>query len=390
MGQKDLKAIVIGGGIHGITTAVALAKNEIDVTIIEKNAGLLRGTSAATQNRAHLGYHYPRSIATASECLEGSRVFQERYPGALVYPKEAYYMIERESSRVSAEEFRRFCDQMHIPYEMGLPSNGFINREAVVAGFKVPEPVFDLEILLNLLESEIADLGIAVRTGSEAIAACTLGNRFRITVRQGREQAHYEADIVVNATYAYVNNVLKMLGLEDEMTEYTLQYTEVPIAKSDKEIPALTVMDGEFVSVMPYGRNPNYVLVYDVVHSVVHRENGYLFDDGREYPTNWAKMIDHGEKYYPFIRNLVYVGSLWGARPIPHNVTRDSRKTRVVAHAKCPGVYSIFEGKLISAPLIADRLVGQMKADGIVRSRGSLEFNRSRMADSRKGRSPAL
>ena len=374
--KKNLKAVVIGGGIHGVTAAIALAKHGIDVILIEKKGGLLQGTSGATQNRAHLGYHYPRSVATASECLEGLRVFRERYPQALAYPKEAYYLIENDSSRVSAEEFRAFCDQMRIPYEMRLPSDGFINRGSVIASFKVPEPVFNLEVLADLLESETIELGIRAHTGWEVVGVCILGNRFKITARQGAKLAHYDADILLNATYAYTNNVLKMLGLEDDMTQYILQSTEVPIARSDVEIPALTVMDGEFVSVLPYGHKQNYVLVYDVIHSVVHRENGYFYEDGREYPTNWTKMVEHGEKYFPFMRSLVYVGSLRGARPIPVSVNGDSRRTRVVAHKKYPGAYSVFEGKFISAPLIADRLLDQMRTDGVLSNTSSLRLCR--------------
>jgi hypothetical protein len=366
-GRKRPTAVIIGGGIHGITVALALAKSGVEVTLVDKREGLLRGTSAATQNRAHLGYHYPRSVRTAAECLQGLRVFQERYPQALAYPHEAYYLVEKYSSRISAGEFKAFCDEMRIPYEMRMPSNGFIHRDAVVASFRVPEPVFNLEVLQSLLDKEIGGLGIRVQTGWEVVRLDREAGRFRIRAKRAEEEAQQEADILVNATYAYANNVLKMLGLDEEMTEYVLQRTEVPIARSSTEVPALTVMDGEFVSVLPYGHKQNYVLLYDVIHSVVHREKGYLYDDAKEYPTNWDRMLEHGERYFPFLRSLEYVGSLWGARPIPVRATGDSRMTRILAHRKQPGAYSIMEGKFISAPLIADRLVAQMAQDGVVR-----------------------
>ncbi|MCX6712933.1 MAG: FAD-dependent oxidoreductase, partial [Candidatus Vogelbacteria bacterium] len=65
------KAIVIGGGVHGITSAIALAEQGIAVVVLEKRDDLMHGTSGATHNRAHLGYHYPRSKETAIECIEG-------------------------------------------------------------------------------------------------------------------------------------------------------------------------------------------------------------------------------------------------------------------------------------------------------------------------------
>lgn len=171
MGDKHLTAVVIGGGIHGVTASIALARNGVDVTLIEKNERLFQGTSGATQNRAHLGYHYPRSVATASECFEGLTVFRQRYPGALAYPKEAYYLIDKESSRVSVDQYRAFCDQMRIPYETAFPAERFLNRQAVAGSFRVPEPVFNLEVLADLLVGEVRELGIAVRTGWEVVEA---------------------------------------------------------------------------------------------------------------------------------------------------------------------------------------------------------------------------
>jgi len=63
-----MKASVIGGGIHGLTSAIALAKEGLEVTIFEKEKEILLGTSGSTHNRAHMGYHYPRSCETAIEC----------------------------------------------------------------------------------------------------------------------------------------------------------------------------------------------------------------------------------------------------------------------------------------------------------------------------------
>ena len=81
-----LYALVIGAGIHGLTFAIELAKRGVKVTILEKQTNFLLGASSGTHNRAHLGYHYPRSLVTAKECLDGYRYFIENYPQALYCP----------------------------------------------------------------------------------------------------------------------------------------------------------------------------------------------------------------------------------------------------------------------------------------------------------------
>ena len=58
--QTDV--VVIGGGIFGSCTAIELAKNGINVTLVEKNTQIMQGASLNNQNRLHLGYHYPRDL----------------------------------------------------------------------------------------------------------------------------------------------------------------------------------------------------------------------------------------------------------------------------------------------------------------------------------------
>jgi hypothetical protein len=95
-------------------------------------------------------------------------------------------------------------------------------------------------------------------------------------------------------------------------------------------------------------------LLYDVVNSIIKKEVGYTFNEST-IKSNIANMLEHCHKYFPI--KLDYVESLFGSRPIPvtpvENVG-DCRKTRIKCHSKYPGIYSILEGKFISAPLVAE------------------------------------
>jgi hypothetical protein len=74
-------------------------------------------------------------------------------------------------------------------------------------------------------------------------------------------------------------------------------------------------------------------------------------------------MIEHGAKYFPFFRSMKYCNSLWANRPVPADITDDSRNTRTIKHDCMEAFYSILEGKFISAPLIAVQLVDQIVKD---------------------------
>jgi len=365
MESKNNKAVVIGGGIHGLTAAIFLASNGFDVILLEKRDNIMRGTSGSTHNRAHMGYHYPRSMETAVECLEGLNFFKKRYSAALYYPKESYYLLEKNNSKTSFEEFKSFCDQIGIPYEVEFSGGDKWNEKNIKCGFKVPEPVFNMSVLSEMLSSEAKSLGVKIITRTEVKDMKREGEFYYIVARDPSGQLEFPANIIVNATYALVNNTLKALGIADDMVEYELQKTEVVTARSKVSLPALTVMDGPFVSIMPLAedRGENLFLIYDVANSVVERQDGFLAEDVTPQVSNFSKMIEHGRQYFPFMDDLEYVCSQYGLRPIPKMTIGDSRKTRIVAHKKYPGIYSIFEGKCISAPLIAQKLVEMIKQD---------------------------
>ena len=163
------QAIVIGGGIHGITTALAIADAGVKVVVVERNDGILQGTSGATHNRAHMGYHYPRSLETAQECLRGLVYFESNYPEALYRPEEAYYLIEKNESLTGTEDYIKFCNEMHIPYERKWPSAELLSREYVESSFLVPEPCFNLKVLRQLLTAEAKAKDVVIKTGSTVI-----------------------------------------------------------------------------------------------------------------------------------------------------------------------------------------------------------------------------
>ncbi len=359
-------AIVIGGGIHGITAALALAKTGASVTVVERNEEILQGTSAATHNRAHLGYHYPRSIATARECLQGLEYFRTRYPDALHYPKEAYYIIEEES-HVTAQEYARFCKQLEIPYELEWPSEDLLARDRLSNSFRVPEPVFNLRVLSQLLKQDAEANNVTLRTGWTVVGATERNGRHTVIVEKAGDRVPLEADLVINATYAYANNILQACNLKSDRAEYCYHTTEVVVARSkDLRIPALTVMDGPFQSIMPLAGHRDLVLVYDVIHSVHRRQDGFAYEEPDRMESNWEKMIEHGRRYFPFMDRLDFVESLWGSRPVPVHDTHGARQTKIVAYPSSPRFYSILEGKFISAPLVAQDLVQVLRQEELV------------------------
>jgi glycine/D-amino acid oxidase-like deaminating enzyme len=363
------RVAIIGGGIHGMTIAQAMAGTGLQVTVVERNPELFRGSSAATHNRAHLGYHYPRCMATALECRSGFEYFRARYPQALFYPDESYYIIERDS-KTDALAYEQFCRQLGLPYLKAWPGDSLLRRDRVTESFLVREPCFNLPLLASEIIAECQRDGVQFLTGWELIEAFRRDGLHKLVLFDGCRKQLLAADMVINATYAYTNNTVQSAGLRSDMNAYEFHTTEIVMVRSPRRnLPALTIMDGSFITIMPVAGRDDLMIVYDVVNSVHDPQRGELYQRPAALRSKWERMREHGLKYFPFFDELEYVQSLWGSRPIPLDDHRASRETRILSHQSAPGFFSVLEGKFISAPLVANRLVEELTRQGWIAPR---------------------
>ena len=112
---------VLGGGLQGCCTALALADRGIRVTVLDKNNVLLRRAAIANEGKIHLGYMYAGdpTLSTAKAMMAGALSFApflERYLGqpahsfSLSVP--ATYIVHRDSQH-SAEDVCAYLRTVH-------------------------------------------------------------------------------------------------------------------------------------------------------------------------------------------------------------------------------------------------------------------------------------
>lgn len=101
-----MQVAVLGGGLQGCCTALALAERGIAVVLIDRNARLLSRTAVANEGKIHLGYMYAAdsSFATARMMLKGALTFapfMSRHlgiaPDRLSLSRPATYVVHRDS-----------------------------------------------------------------------------------------------------------------------------------------------------------------------------------------------------------------------------------------------------------------------------------------------------
>jgi glycine/D-amino acid oxidase-like deaminating enzyme len=97
---------VLGGGLQGCCTALALAERKARVILLDKNEGLLSRAAIANEGKIHLGYMYAGdpTLATAKTMMVGALAFApflERYLGQPAHSFSvsvpATYIVHRDS-----------------------------------------------------------------------------------------------------------------------------------------------------------------------------------------------------------------------------------------------------------------------------------------------------
>ena len=75
MDKFKFDAIVIGGGIIGLTSAVNLQSSGKSVLLLEKNKSLFNETSSRNSGVIHAGIYYSKSPNKEFHCLRGKIFF---------------------------------------------------------------------------------------------------------------------------------------------------------------------------------------------------------------------------------------------------------------------------------------------------------------------------
>lgn len=345
--NAPLSVAVIGGGLFGANIAAEFA-SVAKVTLFEKGPSLMSEGSYVNQMRHHMGYHYPRSDETAQEVQESKADFERHYEGAILRDNPTYYAIAREGSLVSPAEFRAFCKRHGLPYKpKGLP-DALLAREKIDTCLEVVEPSYDLAKLKELVQGRLASVSVRIRKNTCVTSVLlTEDGRKQVSYSDARGSHSAEFDIVVNATYADINQFARGLGFAT--VPVRVDIAEILIVALPIDPISITIVDGPFATLMPTSV-PNEFALYHARESVIER---YVPEDGlarqiKGTVTNAEKLLAACTELFPVLKDAVIVESRVINRGVMANHEHDDRRTAdIIDHGF--GVYSVLSGKISSS-----------------------------------------
>ena len=352
---------VIGGGIFGVLSALEIAQRGYPVVILEKELEILLGASLVNQCRVHMGYHYPRDARTARQSLRAKTDFEVMFRDAIVKRLNNYYLVAKEGSLTTADEYLAFCKKIGLPHIREWPKRTRINKEKIALSVRVPEQSFDASrIRAILLKKILRQLNVTLMTSAPLIGLTRRGGLFRIQYETNGEVRTLESGAVVNAAYGDINHINRFAGIP--LREYQYELCEMPVARTPWRNVGWSIIDGPFFGVMPFGFSKDYLL-YDVELSVLERSIGTVpqfTHDIVHYdaPARRAKRFEAYKKkwhlYAPEIQKCKPRYSLYVIRTVlPKKEKTDTRPTLIKNRA--PGFWKIFSGKVTtSVPVAAE------------------------------------
>lgn len=356
--------IIIGAGLYGLYAANYCGKNNENVLVLEYDDDAFKRATYINQARVHMGYHYPRSYSTAIKSAGYFERFNRDYDFCIHSDFEKIYATSSNFSWTSAEQFRKFCKASNIECE-DVGVNKFFNEGMCDGTFLTKEYTYDAKILQSYLLDEIKELkNVEIKYQSRIKSIKEHSGFYNLIMENGDV---YQTKFLINATYASTNQIIKLLGFEPFPIKYEL--CEMIICKANEKLRnvGITVMDGPFFSIMPFGKTGYHSLTsvtftphvtsFDVLPTFEcqKKSNGYCSPDQlgncNECPAKpesaWPYMSNMAKKYLKNDYQFEYVESLFSMKPIlKASEIDDSRPTVIKQFSSDPTFISILSGKI--------------------------------------------
>jgi len=212
--MEQIDVAVIGAGVVGLASALAIANKGRSVCVLESEARPGRGTSTRNSQVIHAGIYYPKGSLKARHCVNGARLLYEfcarhdvphRRSGKLIVAHDEHEVQALEA--LMARAIDNGVEGMEI-VEQAFIREREPHLKVRVALFSPNTGMLDAEALVHTLTRLCREQDAFLLPGSPLVGAdATAGG---MTLRTPAESI--TARSVVNAAGLYADEVSAMLG----------------------------------------------------------------------------------------------------------------------------------------------------------------------------------
>ena len=356
--------VVIGAGIFGLYAAKVFARQDKTVLVLECDDAPFTRASGINQARLHMGYHYPRSHSTAVKTAHYFDRFASDYKDSINSGFDQIYAISSDLSLTSSNQYVEFCEKAGIRCDRIDPEQYFQPGKCAGA-YLTGEYAFDPAMIRAQLSDELGSYdNVQIRYNTEIRSITCQGSKYMITTRT---TGPITTGFILNASYASINQIQAMAGLGSFDIKYELCELILCKVSGSLKNTGITVMDGPFFSIMPFGKSEYHTLScvnftphltsYDILPTFdcQQESDGFCSPESLGNCNNcpvkpksaWLYMSELARKYLRDEYSFEYVDSLFSMKPIlKSSEADDSRPTLVRTFSENPVFVSVLSGKI--------------------------------------------
>lgn len=357
--------IVVGAGIYGLYATKFCAQKGEKILLLEYDDESVSRATYINQARVHNGYHYPRSFSTAIKSAKYFERFNNDFNFAINKDFLKVYATSKEYSWTDAEQFKKFCRNADVRCDE-LPLTKFFKGGVCDGVFDTEEYTFDAMLIKEWYINELKRYeNVIIKYGARInkIKKNKDAKVYEVFLESGEKLT---TNYLLNATYASTNQITSMLGYDKFKIKYEI--CEIILCKVSDNIKGvgITVMDGPFFSVMPFGKTGLHSLTsvtftphitsYDELPTFSCQQENVKCNPSQlencnlcpnKPKTAWNYMYTLAKKYLKDDVELTYSHSLFSVKPIlMASEIDDSRPTVIKKFSENPTYISVLSGKI--------------------------------------------
>jgi glycerol-3-phosphate dehydrogenase len=369
MRQLSTEILVIGGGATGTGIVRDLAMRGFDTILVEAR-DLTHGTTGRFHGLLHSGGRYAvKDTQAARECIEENHILRNIMPHC-IEDTGGFFVIAPEDDDNFAQQFVRGCQGAGIPVEevsisQMLKEEPLLNPQ-ITHCFRVPDGAADAFAAAHANVASAREYGARVFNYHEVLNLLTADGQPRpdsIGPVCGAlchdlvndEQVSIHADMVVNASGAWVGKIGATIGVD--------------IAIRPGKGSMLAVSQRIVNTVINRCKLPSDGDILVPAHSVavMGTTDEQVADPDNFGIESWEVqlMLDEGEKIIPGFKEMRMLRAWAGVRPLYQetktNVSRDITRSFVLLDHEerdgVPGFVTITSGKWTTYRKMAEEMV---------------------------------
>ncbi len=390
------ESVIIGAGIHGVSTALALASRGRRSLILEAAASPFQGASVRNEGKLHLGFVYAldRSGETTRAMVEGSLAFApliERWCGPVDWESmrsDEFGYVVMGNGLVDPDQAEAHYESVLAEIEkvaVSLGSNyagvdlgdaAIRRHNGVFPGmadghsncwFETPERAIDPRVLATRIVDAAADEPlIEIRSGHRVVQAERLESGFALEVETGSGRCAVETENVVNCAWDGRSALDQMVVEDLPAPNFRVKHHVIVRGGDTTGIVPATLAQGPFGDLVLWPNDDVYISWYPVARTHFgDRPEGDLRPD-RRLADQVHEVI---QGMFPALAgfSLADYGPCFIVADGQTDINDPASRlhTRVGAeHSEFQGWYSIRSTKLTTAPLAAERCAAAITGIG--------------------------